>query len=55
MPSITMLTRTEEQILRENGMDPKNYGVMYRDASCIRLLCFLTRDIVTIDKGDRPW
>lgn len=55
MTSITMLTKAEEQILRENGLDPNNYGVMYRDASCIRLLCFLTRDTVTIDKGDRPW
>lgn len=55
MPSVTMLSENEKQILRENGMDPKNYGVLYRDASCIRLLCFLTRDIVTIDKGDRPW
>lgn len=55
MPSVTALTKNEEQILRENGMDPKHYGVMYRDAGRIRLLCYLTRDVVTIDKGDRPW
>ena len=55
MPNVTMPTEREEQIMRENGLDPKDFGVMYRDASCIRLLCYLTRDTVTIDKGDRPW
>lgn len=55
MPNVTTLTKQEEQILRENGMNPKDYGVMYRDAACIRLLCYLTRDVITIDKGDRKW
>ena len=45
----------EQQIIRENGMDPGNYGVIFRDADCIRLLCFAPRDLVTIWKGDRKW
>ena len=41
--------------MRENHLDPKNYGVLYRDADCIRLLCYETRDMLTIWKGDRKW
>lgn len=49
-------TEFEKQIMRENGIsDIKSYGVMYRDADCIRLLCHATRDIITIHKGDRKW
>lgn len=56
MPSVTVPTETEKQIMRENGLtNQKDYGVMYRDADCIRLLCYLTRDIITIHKGDRKW
>lgn len=55
MPNVTQADDRELQIIRENGMDPNNYGVCYRDATCIRLLCYLTRDIITIDKGDRKW
>lgn len=50
-----MKQERDEQIIRENGMDPKNYGVLYRDADCIRLLCYITRDTITIYKGDRKW
>lgn len=52
---ITRLTETECQILRENHLDPKEYGVIRRTADSIKLLCYDTRDIVTIDKGDRKW
>ena len=46
----------EKQIMKENGIsDIKSYGVMYRDADCIRLLCHATRDIIAIHKGDRKW
>lgn len=46
----------EKQIMRENGItDTKSYGVMYRDSDCIRLLCYVTRDVITIHKGDRKW
>lgn len=55
MPNVKVPTEMETQIIRENGMNPNNYGVCYRDATCIRLLCYLTRDIITIDKGDRKW
>lgn len=56
MPNVTSPTDTEKQIMRENGLsNDKDYGVMYRDAECIRLLNFLTRDILTIHKGDRKW
>lgn len=55
MPHVTAPDKREEQILRENGMNPKNYGVTYRDADTARLLCYATRDTITIDRGDRKW
>lgn len=46
----------ERQIMHENGIkDDKSYGVMYRDADTIRLLCHATRDTITIHRGDRKW
>lgn len=45
----------EERILRGNGMDPREYGVLYREDTVIHLLCYKTRDTVVIRKGDRPW
>lgn len=46
----------EKQIMLENGIkDDKSYGVMYRDADTIRLLCHSTRDVITIHRGDRKW
>lgn len=55
MPYVTVPNEREEQILRENGMDPKSYGVTYRDADTLRLLCYATRDTITIYRGDRKW
>ena len=45
----------EEKILCENGMNPREYGVIKREEDSIRLLCYKTRDDITIRKGDRPW
>lgn len=45
----------EAGILRENGLDPGEYGVLHRTEDAIYLLCYRTRDTVTIRKGDRPW
>lgn len=55
LPNVRVPTETEKQIIQENGMDPSNYGVCYRDETCIKILCYVTRDIITIDKGDRKW
>lgn len=55
MPYVTVPNEREEQILRENGLDPKNFGVTFRSADCIRLLCYTTRDIITVWRGDRKW
>lgn len=55
MPAVTVPKDREAQILRENNLNPNDFGVMYKDANCIRLLCYATRDIVTIHKGDRKW
>lgn len=55
MPSVRTPNEFEEQIIRENGMDPNNYGICCRDADSIRLLCYATRDTVTIFRGDRKW
>ena len=46
---------TETQIIRENGMNPENYVVGYREADTIVMICYVTRDVVTIWKGDRKW
>lgn len=45
----------ERKILRENGMDPDNYCVTFRDETTIVLRNYKTRDDVTIHKGDREW
>ena len=45
----------EEEIIRENGMDPERFAVIHTDDSAIWLLNYKTRDTVTIRKGDRPW
>lgn len=46
----------EKQIMKENGIsDSKSYGVMYRNADTIRLLCHETRDMIVIYRGDRKW
>lgn len=55
MSRVRVPDETEQQIIRENGMDPKNFGVQFRDADCIRMLNYATRDIVTIWRGDRKW
>lgn len=55
MPKVTVPDEQEQRILRENKLDPDHYGVTYRDEKMICLLCYDTRDEVTIRKGDRPW
>lgn len=55
MPYVTAPNQQEVQILRENGLDPDNYGVTYRSADAIQLLCYVTRDQITIYRGDRKW
>lgn len=45
----------EKKILRENGLDPDEYGVLHRTETKIYLLCYRTRDTLTIRKGDRKW
>ena len=55
MPQVSVPTEFEAQILRENGLDPINYGVTHREADAIRLLCYATRDQLTIYRGDRKW
>jgi len=55
MGRITVPTEREERILRENHLDPREYGVTYRDEKTIRLICYRTRDSIVIQKGDRKW
>lgn len=46
----------EEKIMEQVGlMHPREYGLIFRDEDTIRLLHYLTRDVVTIHRGDRPW
>ena len=55
MSKVTAIKEQEEKILRENGMDPSKYGVLQITEDHIRLLCYKTRDIIEIWKGDRSW
>lgn len=55
MPYVSVPDEHVKQILLENGLDPKDYGMIYRDADTIRLLCYATRDNITINRGDRKW
>ena len=55
MARVRVPDETEAQIIRENGMNTDSYGVEFRDADTIRLLCYATRDVVTIWRGDRKW
>ena len=55
MAKVRVPTAEEEKILRENRMEPREYGVLNRDETSIRLLCYITRDVIEIHKGDRAW
>jgi len=55
MPKIDVPDEKEEQILRENGMDPHKYCVTHRSEDMICLRNYKTRDDITIHKGDRKW
>lgn len=55
MPKVTVPKELENHIIEENKMDPDHYGILFRDDDTIRLICYDTRDEVTIRRGDRPW
>lgn len=55
MANTTAPNEFEIQIMKENGIDHSNVGIMYRSADCIRALNYLTRDVIVIWKGDRKW
>ena len=55
MARVRVPDEEEEKIIRENRMDPKEYGITYRTETEIYLLCYKTRDEIVIRKGDRPW
>jgi len=50
MPKIDVPDEKEEQILRENGMDPHKYCVTHRSEDMICLRNYKTRDDITIHK-----
>lgn len=43
--------------MRQVGVldSPREYALVYRDEDTIRLRHYLTRDEITIRRGDRPW
>lgn len=45
----------EQRILRENQIDPDRFSVIFRDEDTIVLLNHITRDTLTVRKGDRAW
>ena len=55
MSKYTVPNEKEKRIIRENLLDPKRVGVMYSTENKIRLLCYPTRDVIVIEKGDRKW
>ena len=52
---MTVPNELEKHIIEENKMDPDHYSILFRDDDTIRLICYDTRDEVTIRRGDRPW
>lgn len=52
-PSVPELE--EETILRENGLNPGEYGVIRFTESELRLLCYKTGCYIVIECGYRPW
>lgn len=55
MPKVRTASEQEERILRENRLEPREYGVLHSDGDSIRLLCYKTRDVIEIHRGDRRW
>ncbi len=45
----------EIEILRRNGIDPESVAVTHRDERSITLLCYKTRDQISIRQGDKKW
>lgn len=48
MPNITNLDPQEMRLLREIGMETKDYGVMHRRSDMVGFLCHATRDFIWI-------
>lgn len=44
-----------QRILARNGMDPNEYGVMQQSEDSLLLICYRSRDIIRIMKGDKEW
>lgn len=46
-----------EMVMRQNWIDapPGEFAVISADKNTIRLLCYLTRDVIIIQRGDRNW
>lgn len=55
MSSFTVPDARQTKILRENHMDPQEYGVVLSGDDYIILLCYSTRCTIRIDRGDRKW
>lgn len=45
----------QARILRENQMDPEEYGVILSGETFLVLLCYATRCTIRIDQGDKKW
>lgn len=55
MSKFKVASEKETRVIQQNHMEQKNYAVMYSNERTIRLLCYDTRDIIVIEKGDRKW
>lgn len=55
MPKIDIPNEKERQIMEQNGLNPKQFCVTYRDETTICLRNYKTRDDITIHQGDKEW
>lgn len=53
--SFSVPNRREQEILRSNGMNPREYVVVNVGENFLHVRCYKTRDDITIYKGDKKW
>lgn len=47
--------RREQEILRNNQMNPREYVVVNEGEDYLHVRCYKSRDDITIYRGDKKW
>lgn len=55
MPKFDIPDDGARKIMRENGLNPDAFCMVFRDETTIILRNYKTRDDVTIHQGDKLW